>query len=192
MIPLPALFYSQPTVEVARSLLGQNLVSFMNGVETAGIIMETEAYVADDPASHAYRRQKPRNAAMFGPAAAVYVYRSYGLHTCFNVVTGPAGSAEAVLLRILLPTVGLGTMRQRRGGAIVDGKLCSGPGNLCVALKIGMELYGHRIDKLPLLIAETPVSEHRGFMVRHQIFERPRIGISHGKDLPLRFTAMPI
>src|SRR5918997_6177227 len=135
-------FYERPTIDVARDLLGQVVVS--GGPEgcTAGRIVETEAYLGpDDPASHAARLRHGRVEAMWGEPGIAYVYRSYGIHAMLNVVTEPLGETGAVLIRALEPTIGIDVMRARRG--IDDDRLlCSGPGKLCQALGIGLDLHG--------------------------------------------------
>ncbi len=141
-----------------------------------GRVVECEAYARTDPASHSFAGPTPRNAAMFGPPGRAYVYRSYGLHWCFNVVCG--GTGEAVLLRALEPTDGLDAMRARRG-LDAAALLCAGPGRLCQALGIDKALDGAPLDAPPFRFAprEADVDVAVGF----------RIGITKATDLPWRF-----
>lgn len=155
-------------VALARRLIGAELVVRGAG----GIVLETEAYGRDDPASHSFVGPRPRNAAMFGPHAHAYVYRSYGIHLCLNVV---ARTGEAVLLRALLPTVGLGAMVLRRGGQ----PLCSGPGRLAQALGVTMQDNGLPFDGGDLSVRLS--SDEPALLVG------PRIGISKARDMPWRF-----
>jgi DNA-3-methyladenine glycosylase len=117
---------------VAPDLLGKLLVVERDGVRISGRIVETEAYMSDDPASHSFRGLTPRNAVMFGPAGHLYVYRSYGIHWCANVVTGAEGDGQAVLLRAIDPVDGADEMFRRRGRT----PLADGPGKLCQAFGI--------------------------------------------------------
>ena len=125
-------FFARSVHEVAPELVGA--LFLVDGV--GGTIVEVEAYASDDPASHAFRGQTPRNAAMFGPPGRAYVYRSYGVHWCLNFVCGGDGTAEAVLIRALEPTEGFDQMRERRG-VWEARQLASGPGKLCQALGVG-------------------------------------------------------
>ncbi len=161
--------------EVAPALIGATLL--VDGV--GGRIVEVEAYDHEDPASHGYRGRTERNAAMFGPPGHAYVYRSYGIHWCLNLVCEDEGVANAVLVRALEPTHGLDTMRERR--RLDDPRLfCSGPGRLCQALGVTREHDGLPLDRPPfeLLAAEDAVEVARG----------PRIGITRAVELPWRYA----
>jgi len=171
----------RPAPEVARALLGARLVSDLGGRRTAGVIVETEAYLGpDDPASHAATRGGPtfRNRAMFGPPGRAYVYRSYGVHWCMNVVTGDVGDAQAVLLRGIDPVEGEDVMSLRRRGRV---PLASGPGRLCEALGVTGELYGHDLAAAPLQLLQ-------GWSVLDALVGvSGRVGVSEAGDWPLRF-----
>jgi DNA-3-methyladenine glycosylase len=161
--------------QVARDLVGATLL--VDGV--GGVVVETEAYPPDDPASHSFRGPTAANAAMFGPPGTLYVYRSYGIHWCANVVCGPAGVGAAVLLRALEPTHGIEEMVRRRGVEDVL-RLCSGPGSLTRALGIDRTHDGLPLDGPPfeLLLADEPADVVVG----------PRIGITKAADLPRRYS----
>lgn len=168
-----ALDFRAPVAEVAQMLIGATLL--VDG--TGGLIVETEAYDRHDPASHTYRGPTARNAAMFGPPGHAYVYRSYGLHWCLNLVCGPEPGA-AVLVRALQPSHGLAAMQVRRGG-IAERLACAGPGRLCQALGITAAMDGLPLDHPPfrLLPPPTPCA----------IVTGPRIGITQARDTPWRF-----
>lgn len=135
--------FARPATEVAPDLLGWELVFANAAGEAGGIITETEAYMgADDPASHAFRGPSQRNQVMFGPPGYAYVYFTYGLHYCLNVVTGAAGEASAVLIRALEPTRGIELMQQRRGVKNLT-NLTTGPAKLTQALGLDRALNGH-------------------------------------------------
>lgn len=160
--------------EVARQLIGTVLL--VDGV--GGRIVETEAYDREDPASHSHGGPRPRNAAMFGPPAHAYVYRSYGIHWCLNFVCRQAGHGAGVLIRALQPLHGLERMRERRG--LDDERLlCAGPGRVAQALGITRELDGRPLSAPPfeLLPAEAV----------HEVAVGVRIGISKAVDVPWRF-----
>jgi DNA-3-methyladenine glycosylase len=181
--PLPHAFYDRASVEVARDLLGKTLWRRTEAALTAGIIVETEAYGgADDPASHAWRRQTRRNAVMFGPPGHAYVYFTYGMHNCLNAVTGSAGQAGAVLLRAIQPTIGLHVMRERRGPTISDRDVARGPGRLCQALGITTADDGTDLTGATLWISETANAPDL------LIAATPRIGIARAADRPWRFV----
>lgn len=164
--------------EAAPRLLGHHLVSEVGGVRTAIRLSEVEAYGGtDDPASHAYRRQTERNSAMFGPAGTAYVYRSYGIHWCLNVVTGSAGHPSAVLVRAGVPVAGTDVMIGRRGRT---DHLTDGPGKLCQALGVTGVLDGVALTAGVLRLEPgEPAPAYEA---------TPRIGISRGVDRRWRFV----
>jgi DNA-3-methyladenine glycosylase len=168
-------FFARSVHEVAPELVGCTLL--VDGV--GGRIVEVEAYAPDDPASHGFRGQTPRNRAMFGPAGHAYVYRSYGVHWCLNLVCAGEGIPEAVLVRALEPTVGVERMRARRG-LEAERLLCAGPGRLCQALAVGGEHDGLPLDRPPfeLRSAEHPVEVDAGL----------RVGITRAAELPWRYV----
>lgn len=155
-------------LDLARRLIGATLL--VRG--TGGIVIETEAYGRDDPASHSFRGPTPRNAAMFGPAGCAYVYRSYGIHLCLNVVAIPG---DAVLIRALAPTVGTEVMAARRRG----GPLCAGPGRSAEALGITLADDGRPFDGADLSLTLPDAMP--------PLLTGPRIGISRAVDWPWRF-----
>jgi DNA-3-methyladenine glycosylase len=177
----PREFFEHPVPDVARALLGACLISTVDGMACAGAIVETEAYGgAEDPASHASVRSgvTARNRAMFGEAGRAYVYRSYGVHWCMNVVTGPVGRGEAVLLRGIVPVQGEDSMSARRAGRRPIG---AGPGRLAQALGITRGLYGHDLTVDPLILVP-------GWSVPDRSVEcSGRVGISTAANWPLRF-----
>lgn len=169
-VSLPS--FDRPVDEVAAALIG--VVLLVDGV--GGAIVETEAYNRLDPASHSFRGQTPRNRAMFGPPAHAYVYRSYGIHWCLNLVCGPE-PGSAVLIRALRPTAGLDLMRARRG---LHGErlLCAGPGRLCQALGITAALDGFSLSAPPFQLLPGAAAE---------VVAGRRIGLSRGVETPWRF-----
>ena len=170
-------------------LVAPDLLNKVVCVETgdgvaSGRIIETEAYLPDDPASHAFNGPTDRNRVMFGPPGHLYVYLSYGIHCCANVVTGPDGSGQAVLIRAVTPIRGVELIRKRR--ARPDRELSNGPGKLCAALGIelkhdGLDLLGDRGVSIEDDGTEPPPTPLIG----------PRIGISKAVDSPLRFRVPP-
>jgi DNA-3-methyladenine glycosylase len=167
-----ALFRT-PVEAVAQALIGATLS--LEGV--GGVVVETEAYRHDDAASHSFNGPTPRNASMFGPRGRAYVYRSYGMHWCLNLVCG-AEPGGAVLIRALAPTLGVEVMRARRGLDDLR-KLCAGPGRLCQALDVRLDHDGLSLTAPPfaLLLPSTPVEIDVGV----------RIGISKAAQTPWRF-----
>jgi len=180
--PLPPEFYARDTAAVARALLGQLLVSSIGGRRCLARIVETEAYVGPhDPACHAAGwRRTPRTEVMYGPPGVAYVYFTYGMHWCLNVVTGREGYPAAVLLRAAEPLRGLVAMRERRG-PVGDRALASGPARLTEALGIDRRMYGQPLTEPPLWIAAGPAVPPRRVAVG------PRVGIRVAKDWKLRF-----
>jgi len=167
---------------VARDLLGRVLVCELARTTLAGRIVEVEAYRGErDPASHAYRGRTARNAVMFGPAARVYVYFTYGMHHCVNLVCGPPGVASAVLLRALEPLEGEWLMRRRRGGVSRE-RLMRGPGCVAGALGLSREHDGLELAAGALWVSDAPPDR-----LRHRVARGPRIGVGAGADLPWRW-----
>lgn len=164
-------FFERDAVVVAKAMIGMEF-RFHN---TGGVIVETEAYRSDDPASHSFNGPTLRNRVMFGPSGHLYVYRSYGIHWCANIV---CTSGSAVLIRALAPQTGVELMKMRRGTAALR-NLCSGPGKLCQALAITGDIDGISVLEQPVLCRSgDPEAE---------IVSGPRIGISKAIDLPWRF-----
>ena len=167
-------FFGRSVHDVAPALLGVTLL--VDGV--GGPIVEVEAYDHEDPAAHGYRGRTPRNAAMFGPPGHAYVYRSYGIHWCLNLVCEEEGTASAVLIRALEPRQGIEAMRARRG--LDDLRLlCAGPGRLCQALGIT-----RRQDGLPL---DTAPFELRPRTSEPRVVTGPRVGITQATERPWRY-----
>jgi DNA-3-methyladenine glycosylase len=167
-------FFARSVHEVAPDLIGVTLL--VDGV--GGRIVEVEAYDQEDPASHAYRGRTPRNEAMFGPPGHAYVYRSYGIHWCLNLVCGAEEVPEAALVRALEPTAGLDRQRGRRGVEELRA-LCSGPGKLCQALGITGELDGLPLDRAPFRLEQRKNVP--------EIVTAPRVGITRATELNWRY-----
>lgn len=172
-------FFTKPAPELARDLLGCVLVHKTSEGTVSGIIVETEAYSQEDAASHSYRGETPRNSVMFGPAGHAYVYFTYGMHYCFNVVSGQPDHGQAVLLRALQPLDGIELMRQSRKQN-QDKQLCNGPAKLVQAMGISKQDYGKPLFEGVLHISKRLKEDP-------QISEGPRIGISKAVDVPWRF-----
>jgi DNA-3-methyladenine glycosylase len=167
-------FFARTVHDVAPELIGTTLL--VDGV--GGTIVEVEAYDQDDAASHGFRGPTARTASMFGPPGHGYVYRSYGVHWCLNLVCAEEGRSEAALVRALEPTHGLEAMRERRGLEAAHA-LCSGPGKLCQALGITRVLDGLPLDESPfeLLARES----------EPPLVVGPRIGITRAVGQPWRY-----
>jgi DNA-3-methyladenine glycosylase len=167
-----------PVLEVAPRLLGATL---RHG-PVACRITEVEAYDgSNDPGSHAFRGRTPRTAVMFGPAGHLYVYFTYGMHWCANVVCGPEGSASAVLLRAAEVTEGIDVARERRPSARANRDLARGPARLCQALAIGRDQDGHELTTPPLTLHPTSPP------TPHEVRTGPRVGLREAADRPWRF-----
>lgn len=176
--PLPLRFFARDPLEVAPELLNK-LIAHDRRV---GRIVEVEAYRGSgDPASHAHRGPTPRNQVMFGPAGRLYVYRSYGIHWCANVVCASDGVAGAVLLRSVEPVRGLAAMRRDRPKAKRDSDLGAGPGKLCAVLGIAGDHDGVDLRKGPVRLLDDGVAPPA------QPVQGVRIGISQAADRPWRF-----
>jgi DNA-3-methyladenine glycosylase len=178
---LPRSFLARPSVAVAPELLGCLLVRAAPRGRLLARIVETEAYEESDPASHSYRGRTSRNEVMFGPAGCLYVYFTYGMHFCMNVVTGREGEGSAVLLRAAEPLEGLDSMARRRGTD--DPRLlCSGPARLCQAFGVGRRQNGLDVvrgrDVFLLAGEQAPSSPVR---------VTSRVGIRNGVERPWRF-----
>ena len=179
-------FFRQDTVELARKLLGCMLVHRTPDGVATGMIVETEAYVgAIDKACHAWQNRSERTEIMYHDGGYAYVYFIYGMHHCFNVVTGPEGEGNAVLIRALEPVTGINLMQRRRNTKLLR-SLCSGPGKVCQALGITKNEYG-----LDLCAADSPL---RLIYYRHipeaQIVATPRINVAYAEEAaawPWRF-----
>ncbi len=173
-MPPGPIDFTQDSALVAPHLIGA--IVTLDGV--GGRIVEVEAYDREDPASHSFSGPTARNAAMFGPPGRVYVYRSYGIHWCFNMVCREEGHGAGVLIRAIEPLHGIEAMRERRGVHDVR-LLCSGPGRVCQALGITHGHTGMPVDAPPFLL-EWPAEPV-------EVVHGPRIGISKAVDVPWRF-----
>ncbi len=175
MAKLGSEFFARSVHEVAPELIGATLL--VDGV--GGTIVEVEAYDHEDPAAHGYRGRTERNASMFGPPGHAYVYRSYGIHWCLNLVCEGEGSASAVLIRALEPTHGIEQMRAR--GRPEDLRLlCSGPGRLCQALAVTRDHDGLPLDRAPFRLDARPHAT--------DVVAGTRVGITKAADRPWRYA----
>jgi DNA-3-methyladenine glycosylase len=185
---LPRSFYSRPTLDVARDLIGKVLVREHRGIRTSGVIVEVEAYIGEsDPACHAAPGPTARNAPMYGTPGHAYVYLNYGIHSLVNIVTEARGRPAAVLIRALDPLDGIDVMRRRRarrtkgrrrsvkGRPFAEHELCRGPGNVTMAM--GITLAENQMD----LLGDRLFVEDRG-IAPGPIMWGPRIGIRVGTE----------
>lgn len=169
---------SQDAVTVAKRLLGSILEREIDGQIMRVKIVETEAYDQTDAASHSYKGRTPRTDIMFGPPGHLYVYFTYGMHHCCNVVVGKEGEGAAVLIRAVEPLDGIEIMQERRRFSGVN--LTNGPAKFCQALAIDKQLNGHDLQKAPLQLLIQPST-------KQTVIQTTRIGISADKDRPWRF-----
>jgi len=187
MQPLAASFYQRPVLRVAPDLLGCLLVRRIGTRTLIGRIVEVEAYREDDPASHSFQGRTERTEVMFTPGGRMYVYFTYGMHYCANVVTGPDGHGEAALLRAVEPLAGIEEMTRRRfgkkrlGGRMELMNLANGPAKLCQAFGIGRKENGCSLEGPELFI--TRDSE----LHRNRVGRSSRIGIRRGTEKRWRF-----
>ena len=180
--PLPREFYDRPVLRVAREVLGRLLVFEGPAEHVVGRVVEVEAYRgARDPASHAYRGETPRNAVMFGPPGHAYIYFTYGMHHCLNLVTEPPGRPSAVLVRALEPVAGIPLMRRRRGDVPLE-RLMRGPG--CITRALGLTRAHNGLDLVtgPLWLSDLPAPPEP-----FPIARSPRIGLRQGLEFRWRF-----
>ncbi len=164
----------------APYLLGKTLISCIDGEQVAGMIVEVEAYEQTDPASHSYNGQTVRNSPMFGPPGQAYVYFTYGMHYCFNIVTGELGHGSAVLIRAVEPTQGIDIMTVRRGKKLTQ-ELTNGPAKLCQAFAINKEQNEHNLQSPPLWIEDAPAIPNT------KIVHATRIGIKENQQKLWRY-----
>lgn len=172
-------FLAKPADEVAQKLLGCLLQRTINGKVITVRIVETEAYDQEDAASHAYNGETQRNKVMYGPSGHLYVYFTYGMHYCCNVVTGDAGYGAGVLIRGVEPIDGRAYIAEQRG--MVGPQVTNGPAKLCKALSIDMKLSGHDLRKAPLQLLSGSL------LPGETITQATRIGISKEKEQMRRF-----
>lgn len=187
-------FFELPTLELAKRLLGCELVHETKEGQLAGIIVETEAYLGpEDRAAHSFGgRRTPRTEVMFGRPGLAYLYFIYGMHVCFNVVSGPIGKPEAILIRAIEPTSGKKLMSPNRKFGSYDNlaptkqkQLTNGPGKLVQALGIGLDFYSHDLTKSPLYVRQNVCN-----FSDQDIMCGPRVGIENtgeARDYPYRF-----
>lgn len=173
--------HTYKTTKAAQAILGSHLVrTLSSGERLVGRIVETEAYHQSDPATHAHRGKTERNKMMFEAAGVAYVYFTYGMHYCFNVVTGVEDEAAAVLVRAVEPIEGVETMQTNRKTTDLH-NLCSGPAKFTQAFDIDLSLNGHDLAEPPLQLKEGE------FVPSNNIVTTTRIGISQNTNVPWRF-----
>lgn len=178
---LTRTFYRREAGIVAKELIGKLLIHASPNGTTSGIIVETEAYHSQDPASHTFSGKSKRNEVMFGEAGHVYIYFIYGVHYCVNAVTGSVGVGEGVLIRALEPVEGVALMKVRRGTSTLL-SLTTGPAKLVQAMGITYSMLGIDLTGTSLYITESEQN-----IPDSEIVTTTRIGITKGTDAQLRF-----
>jgi DNA-3-methyladenine glycosylase len=178
---LPAAFFARPAAEVARELLGKYVVSTVDGHRAGGRVIEAEAYLGpEDPGSHAATRAiTARNAVMYAAPGTAYVYFTYGQHHMLNLIAQPEGVPGGVLIRAVEPTIGLDTIRRRRGG-VAERALTDGPGKVAQALGLTLDDNGVALGEGRLVVLDGPVPSE-------PVCVSGRVGLTEGHELPLRF-----
>ncbi|MGO9481934.1 MAG: DNA-3-methyladenine glycosylase [Candidatus Kryptoniota bacterium] len=186
--PLPAEFYQRDTLELVPEILGKVLVRKANRKVLAGRIVEIEAYIGNDPASHASKGMTERNKVMFEAGGVAYVYFTYGMHFCFNIVTDKKGFPAAFLVRAIEPIAGIDEMKKNRNldpageGTAAMKNLTNGPAKLCKALGVDRKLNGENLCGEKLFLADD------GFVVhKNEIGNSTRIGIRVGREVKWRY-----
>ncbi|MFE1243494.1 DNA-3-methyladenine glycosylase [Fictibacillus sp. NPDC058756] len=178
--------WNLPTLDLAKRLLGMELIHKNRDGLTSGIIVETEAYLGpEDRAAHSFgNRRTPRTEVMFHEAGTIYTYFIYGMHVCFNIVTGPLDKPEAILIRAIQPVKGIEIMKERRDGVKKEVQLTNGPGKLSKSMGFSLEHSGQKIDTCGIRIKEKIEIQP------HEIESGPRIGIQYAEEavyFPYRF-----
>jgi DNA-3-methyladenine glycosylase len=181
--PLPSSFFNQDTLSIAKQLLGMELIHNTPYGNIGGMINETEAYTQDDPACHAYNGKKTtRNAPMFLCAGHLYIYFIYGMYHCINIVTEPKGTGAAVLIRSVIPTIGIEHIKKNRPKVKTHTELLNGPAKLMIGLSIPNKLNGIHLTAPNCPIQLLPAKK------KHNIIALPRVGISKAIHKPWRFV----
>lgn len=178
--------WNLPTLELAKRLLGMELIHKNQHGLTSGIIVETEAYLGpEDRAAHSFgNRRTPRTEVMFHEAGTIYTYFIYGMHVCFNIVSGPVDKPEAILIRAIQPVKGIEIMKERRGKVKKEVQLTNGPGKLSKSMGFSLEHSGQKMNMCGISIKEKMV------IPEHEIDSGPRIGIQYAEEavfFPYRF-----
>lgn len=178
--------WNLPTLDLAKRLLGMELIHKNRDGLTSGIIVETEAYLGpEDRAAHSFgNRRTPRTEVMFHEAGTIYTYFIYGMHVCFNIVTGPVDTPEAILIRAIQPVRGIEIMKERRGGVRKEVQLTNGPGKLSKSMGFSLEHSGQKMNMCGISIKEKIEIQP------HEIESGPRIGIQYAEEaiyFPYRF-----